>query len=291
MRVRAILVVLLTLVCAVACRRADVGQEPDVPTFNRDIAPLVWDNCAPCHRPDGQAPFSLVTYADVRSHASQIVTATKNRQMPPWLPEPGYGSFEGERHLEPVEIARLERWVARGVPEGEASDRRSPPEWRRGWQLGEPDLVVGLPDAYTLAAGGGDVFRNFVIPIPLDASRYVHGMEVRPGARGVVHHATILIDRTRASRRLDAADPQPGYSGMFSESARNPESHALGWTPGRTPVLEPPGVAWRLDPSSDLVIQLHMIPSGKPETVRPSVGLFFATAPPTRTPMDFKLGS
>jgi Flp pilus assembly protein TadD len=119
----------------------------------------------------------------------------------------------------------------------------------------------------------------------------VRGLEIRPTTRRVVHHATILIDRTKASRRLDEADPAPGYEGMFAEGARNPASQALGWTPGITPFLEAPDRAWRLERGSDLVVQLHMIPSGKSERVGLSVGLFFSDTPPSRAAVDIKLGS
>jgi Flp pilus assembly protein TadD len=123
--------------------------------------------------------------------------------------------------------------------------------------------------------------------------RYVRGMEVRPGNRHVVHHATLGIDRTRMSRLLDEADPEPGYEGMFAEGAHSPESHALGWTPGMVPAMEPADMAWRLEAGSDLVIQLHMMPEHlhEPAPVRPSVGLFFTDTTPSRFPMDFKLGS
>ena len=263
------------------------------PTYNKDIAPLVWTRCGSRHRPGQLAPFSLLSYADVRSHARQIVTATTNHVMPPWLPEPGYGQFANNRRLAPAEVDRIARWVTQGMPEGDAADRPSPPAWVDGWQLGQPDLVVELPEAYTLQPGKADVFRNFVIPIPLPSMRYVRGMEVRPGNRHVVHHATLGIDRTRTSLLLDEADPEPGYEGMFADGAHSPESHALGWTPGMVPAMEPDDMAWRLDAGSDLVIQLHMMPEHlhQPETVRPSVGLFFTDTPPTRFPMDFKLGS
>jgi tetratricopeptide (TPR) repeat protein len=280
------------LVTVVACG----GPAPEhdqlaLLTFNRDIAPLIWQHCGTCHRPGESAPFSLLDYEETRSRARQIVTVTKGGIMPPWLPVPGYGDFAGERRLQPEEISRIEQWVEQGAPEGDPDTRRAPPKWPVGWQLGTPDIVVEPPESYALPESGGDVFRNFVIPIPLESLRYVRGMEVRPGAPNVVHHATMLIDPTRASRRLDAEDPLPGYEGMFSEGAQNPDSHALGWTPGRTPVLEPADIAWRLDKGSDLVVQLHLIPSGKPELVKPSIGFFFADAAPTRMPIDFRLGS
>jgi Flp pilus assembly protein TadD len=261
------------------------------PTFNREIAPLVWARCSPCHRPGQSGPFSLITYQDVRSRARQIVSVTKNRIMPPWLPDPGSVTFVGERRLAPEHIRLIEQWVEQGAAEGDAADRRPPPQWSSGWQLGDPDLVVALAEPYALSESGPDVFRNFVLPIPLSSPRFVRGIEVRTDGRGVVHHATLLIDRTRASRMLDARDPLPGYEGMFSDTARNPDSLALGWTPGMTPVLEPQEAAWRLETGSDLVVQMHMIRSGRPESVKPEIGFFFTDAAPSRTPMDFRLGS
>ena len=283
---------LLGSLALTACRTPAWLDLSPGPTFNRDIAPLVWEHCGGCHRPGQQGPFSLLSVQDVWQRARLIVTATGRHIMPPWLPEPQYGAFAGERRLRSEDVERIAQWVKDGAPEGDPADRRPTPAWVDGWQLGRPDLVVELPEAYTLRPGGADVFRNFVVPIPLSATRFVRGMEVRPGSRGVVHHATLGIDGTRTSRRLDAQDPEPGFEGgMFSEGTHSPDNHALGWTPGMTPVMEPADMAWRLEKGSDLIIQLHMIPSGKPETVRPSVGFFFTDAPPTRRPMDFRLGS
>jgi tetratricopeptide (TPR) repeat protein len=273
-----------------ACGPAD-RRQPRLLTFNKDIAPLIWRRCGDCHRPGEIGPFSLLEYPNVRSHAQQIVKVVRTGVMPPWLPEPGYGDFVGQRRLRPDEVSAIERWVEQGALEGDAANLPARPQWPAGWRLGKPDLVVDLPKPYALAADRTDVFRNFVIPLPLPAPRFVRGLEIRPTPPGVVHHATILFDRTRASRRLDAADPDPGYEGMFSEAARNPDSHALGWTPGTTPSLDPPEYAWRLERGSDLVIQLHMVPSGKREPVGLSVGFFFSDVAPTRSPIDVKIGS
>lgn len=282
---------LAAFLCAACGGRTAPGRASPPPTFNKDMAPFVWKQCGGCHRPDGSAPFSLLTYDDVRSRARLISTVLKNRTMPPWLPESGHGNFAGERRVTADEVERFERWVADGAPLGEDSDVQPQPAWPGDWPLGQPDLILDLPEAFALAEGGPDVFRNFVIPIELTTTRFVRGVDVRPGNRTAVHHATILIDRTRESRRLDEADPKPGYEGMLPETAHNPESHALGWTPGKSASFEPPGVAWRLEPGSDLVLEMHMIPTGRPETVRPHVGLYFTGAPPTRVSLDFKLGS
>ena len=294
MRSLAACAVFLASLTLISCR-APLGDRGSAAlTFNSDIAPIVWQRCSGCHRPGEIGPFSLLTYDDVRAQGRKIVNVTKNHIMPPWLPEPGYGDLANERRLSAKEMDVIERWYAQGAPEGSPADRKSPPHWPEGWQLGQPDLTIELPEAYTLKPGESDVFRNFVLPIPIDRTRYVRGMEVRPGNNRVVHHATIGIDRTRVSRRLDEEDPEPGFAGgMFSESTSSPDNHALGWTPGMTPVMEPPDMAWRLEKGSDLIIQLHLLPSrsGKTETVRPSVGFFFTDNPPKRASIDFKLGT
>ena len=128
-----------------------------------------------------------------------------------------------------------------------------------------------------MPAGGTDAFPIFVMPIPPKARRYVRGLEFRPGNARVVHHANIRIDRTATSRRLDEADPAPGYDGLIARTAEYPDGHFLGWTPGQAGPLLPKGLAWTLDANTDLVVELPMQPSGKAETVAPSIGLSLGT--------------
>jgi Flp pilus assembly protein TadD len=262
----------------------------DPVTFNKDIAPLVADRCGMCHHPGGTAPFSLLTYGEVKRHATQIATVTASRYMPPWKADPADGPFVGQHPLSDADIALLRRWIDGGLVEGDPRDLPAPRRWTEGWQLGTPDLIVTLPEPYTLPAEGTDVFRIFVIPLPVDRLRYVRGLEFRPGNPKVVHHANIRVDTTPASRALDAADPAPGYSGLILRSADYPEGHFLGWTPGQVAPLLPKSLAWNLAPHTDLVVEVHMQPSGKPEPVQPSVGLYFSDEPPTRTPAMLRLG-
>ncbi|PYQ73184.1 MAG: hypothetical protein DMG01_22970 [Acidobacteria bacterium] len=156
-------------------------------TFARDVAPIVFERCAVCHRPNGSAPFSLLTYATARPHATQIAAVTRTRVMPPWKSEPGYGDFIGHRPLTDGEIRVLQRWLEDGAAEGDAADLPTPPQWTDGWQLGIPDLVVALAQPYVLAEEGTDVSRVFVLPIPIESMRYVRGVEFRPGNAKVVH--------------------------------------------------------------------------------------------------------
>ena len=265
-----------------------VAQDRPPVTFAKDIAPIVFARCAGCHRPDGPAPFSLLTYQDARRRAAVMAAVTASRYMPPWKPEPGHGEFIGDRRLSDREIALFNQWAAGGALEGDRADLPEPPRYRSGWQLGEPDLVISLPE-YTLGADGVDVFRNFVVPVPGSGIRYVRGLEFR-ALSTAVHHANIRLDHTPASRRLDDADPYPGYEGPVLRSADYPDGHFLGWTPGQFAPLAPKGLAWRLAPGADFVVQLHLRPTGRPERIRPLIGLFFTDDPPERLPAMLRLG-
>jgi len=257
-------------------------------TFSKNIAPIVFENCAGCHRPGASAPFSLMAYEDVKKRAKDIGRVTVGRIMPPWQPVHGYGEFEGERRLDEAQIATIERWIEQGAPEGNPTDLPAAPKFNDEWQLGKPDLIV-QPSAYTLPADGKDIYYNFVAPIPTDRNRYVAGVELLPGNRAV-HHAFINVDETRASRRLGAKSNPPGFPGMDTpESAAMPGGQLLGWQPGKMPTMNPPGLAWVLRTNTDLVLQAHMNPSGKPETIQPKVGFYFTDQPPTNTSFRIRL--
>jgi tetratricopeptide (TPR) repeat protein len=306
-RVFSALAIVAALVPAAACGRArsnDPANSTGRPalTFNKDIAPIVFEHCAMCHRPvDPEdnatpgsdpkcfagAPFPLLDYRDVRTHAQQIAEATRKRAMPPWLPERSDAVFANERRLRDDQIAMIQQWVEGGSLEGEAADRPAIPKWPEGWQLGQPDLVLSLPEPYALQAVGTDVFRNFVIPVPAGATRYVRGIEFRAGNPRSLHHASVGVDRFRVSRKIDRSDPGPGFAAMPDDRVQS----VYGWSPGKVPFMEPADRAWTLDSGSDLVLQLHMLPTGAPEVVQPTVGLFLSDTPPTHEPLTIKLES
>jgi mono/diheme cytochrome c family protein len=263
------------------------GATGQTVTFSRDLAPVLFEHCAPCHRPGGSSSFSLLTFADARPRARQLAAVTAARTMPPWLPEPGDGDFAGARRLSDQQIALFRRWVDSGMPEGAPGDLPPTPNWPSEWQLGPPDLVLTTP-AYTLRASGPDMFRNFVIHAPTKALRFVRAWEFRPGNR-VVHHATLQIDPGGASRRFDDQDVEAGYEGLIAPSARTPDGFFLDWAPGHRPQVSPDGIRWPLPPSSDLVMMLHLRPSGREESVQASVALYFSETPPARTPVMLRL--
>lgn len=209
--------------------------------------------------------------------------------MPPWKTEPGSGDFIGQEPLTDTEVELIQRWVTEGTIEGDPRDAPVP-RWSDGWHLGTPDLILTPSDRYTLGPEGPDVFRVFVLPIPVSAVRYVTGVEFRPTNTRAVHHANILLDSTPTSRALNERTPRSGEQGLLARTARYPQGHFLGWTPGEPDPLVPPDMSWRLEPGTDLVVQLHLKPTGRPELIQFSVGFFFGDRPPERIPTLLRLG-
>ena len=262
-------------------------------TFNRQIAPILYNNCSSCHHPGGAGPFSLLSYADAKRWGSSIRTVTQSRYMPPWLPEPGYGNFADDRRLSDEDVALIKSWVEAGMPEGEAAEAPKPPVFSVDWQLGPPDLILKVTSPMQVPASGTDLFRNFILPVPITQTKYIRAMEIKPGAPRVVHHANILIDRTASLRRQHRDDWQQGIPGMEltvdSGQSFDPDSHFLFWKPDSPTLIEPSGMPWRLDPGNDLILNMHLKPTGKPETVQATVGLYFADKPATAHPMLLQL--
>jgi len=332
MRCNCALAAIAIVAVGAACSRTTEQTQLAAPrevTFNGDIAPILFDNCASCHRPIEDAaprpaatsepaspkpsakaepappkpsakagssddplcvagaPFSVLDYGAVRRYARAISSAVQRRSMPPWLPEAGHGEFAGERRLRDDQMALIAKWVESGAPQGNPADAPKPPTFSGGWQLGTPDLVLTLPEAYVLQPQPGtrDVFRNFVIPVPITTTRYVRAVEFRADRPQVLHHADVAIDLGRVSRALDRAEPGPGFATMDGAQVYN----VYGWSPGKVPVMEASDNAWTLEPGTDFVLLLHMIAGATSEAVQPSIGLFFSDTPPTRTPISVKL--
>ena len=265
---------------------AVASAQPQV-TFSGDVAPIVSAKCTPCHHNGGDAPFPLTTFENVQRHAATIRAVITRGYMPPWKPAAGAGEFHGERRLTAGELEVLTRWIDGERLRGDAVERpiaRDP----GGWAQGEPDVVLTLP-AFTLRADGPDVFRNFVVPLPGGARRYVRGWQFRPGTPAV-HHANVRLDTTPASRKLDEADPAAGYEGVILRSADFPDGHFLGWTPGQTLARLDEDTAWTVEPNTDFVVQVHLRPTGKQEVIAPAIGLYLGHREPSVRPVMIRLG-
>ena len=259
-------------------------------TFSKEIAPVIYKNCAPCHRPGESAPFSLLSYEDVKRHARQIVEVTKRRYMPPFLPEPGYGDFVEERRLSDREISLIQEWVKAGSPEGSPADAPPAPKFASEWPLGTPDLVLQVTHPYDLKADGPEVFWNFIIPVSITETHWVKAVDIRPSNPRVIHHASIILDRARSARRQSpGANGFPGMDLNVAENSFDPDGTFLAWKPGSMPTVSPDGMAWRLSPGMDLILNVHLRPSGKPEKVDAAIGLYFTDKPQTKFPLLIEL--
>src|SRR5579862_78493 len=188
------------------------GSEKPV-TFNRDIAPIIFNSCASCHRPGEAAPFSLLTYEDVKKHARQIAEVTRTRNMPPWLPEPQDLKFADEMRLPAEKIDLIQKWVDQGELEGDPYDRPQQPKFVAGWRLGTPDLILKAEKPLVLPPAGTDTYWNFIFRLPMTETRWVKAIEIRPGDKQFVHHANLMVDREGSSRRREAM-PGAGFGGM-----------------------------------------------------------------------------
>src|SRR5262245_50987643 len=186
----AITIVLVARLTSISPTAASCGKTF---TFNTDVGPILFKNCAECHRPGEAAPFSVLNYKDARPWARSIREQVVSRQMPPWHADPHVGAWANDRRLSQTEIDKIAAWVDDGAQEGEAKDLPPAPQFIEGWRIGKPDLVLTMPNEFTLEASGSDEYQNFEIPLNFTEDRYVLKAEARPGNRKIVHHIIAFI--------------------------------------------------------------------------------------------------
>jgi peroxiredoxin len=260
-------------------------------TYYRDVLPILQNRCQTCHRPGEVGPFSLMTYRQAKNWGEDIKSYTQKHIMPPWKPVDS-PPFHNDRSMPDREIATLAAWVDGGMPEGNSSDGPPPKVFPKGWQLGTPDLVLTLPEDFTVAAEGRDLFRCFVLPTNLPEDKYVAAVEVRPGNPRVVHHILLYVDAAHQGRlleerqrKLDAGkktstednrgDRGPGYTVAMGIGFA-PRGGLSGWAPGHMPRYLPQGSGYLLPRGSDVVMQVHFHRNGRVEKEKTMVGLYFS---------------
>lgn len=253
---------------------SSAGQSGDV-TFARDIAPIVYANCTKCHREAAVAPFPLTTYDEVKRHAAQIRLMVELRLMPPWKPAHGYARFRDEMVLTDHEIELVNRWVDDGTPLGDQTELPEPPEFADGWQLGEPDLIIDVPES-DVPADGPDIYQYFVIPTGLTQDRLVRAIEYSSENPQLVHHASFRYDDAGEARKLDEDDPRPGYR-CFGGWGFESGGTLGGWAVGILPQPQPAGFGRPMPAGCDFVVQTHYHPNGRAATDRSRVGIYFAS--------------
>ncbi len=251
-------------------------EETRTPTWVDDIAPLLQQHCQECHRAEQIGPFPLETYLQAKRHAFDLATVTLDRRMPPWLASPDYGDtpFLHDRSLTQEEIATFEAWADAGAPRGEGEAPEAP-AFPEGWALGEPDLIIEMPEEFEVPASGSDIYRCFVIPNILPEDAEVIGIEYQPGNPRVVHHILGYIDTKGEGAKLDAQDELQGYE-CFGGPMIDITGDLSGWAPGANGQFMPEGTGRKLPTGSDVIMQVHYHPTGKVEKDRSRIGLYLA---------------
>ncbi len=280
----------IALVLAGFAQGTSVAAEPPV-TFANAIAKIVHDQCASCHRPGQSGPFSLLTYDEVAQHAATIVSVVDSGYMPPWKAAHAGIEFANDRRLSEQQKQQLRDWVAADCPQGNAADVPPPPKFSSDWALGKPDLVVKMDQPFHVPASGRDIYRSFVFPVNLPEDKWIKAIELRPTARGAVHHALFFVDEGGLNGRARDRDGQPGFRGMsflganpadVLEKVPDRMSGGLGgYVPGATPNKLPGDLARFLPAHSNIVMQTHFHPTGKAEVEQSELALYFADVAPT----------
>ena len=276
--------------------------QPAPPTFARDVAPIVYVHCIVCHREGQAAPFSLITYDDVKKRGTLIASVTARRYMPPWhaTAAPGFPDFRDDRRLSDAEIATLKSWVDGGMAAGDLTKAPQPPAFPSGWTLGEPDVVLSFPHAIDVPADGPDLYRNIVLPLDMPNDRWITAVDYEPSTRKVVHHALFFLAPAVDAADINEDDILPGLGarsllgGGRGRGARGgggrgggQQGDAAGgiggWVPGMTPRFFPDGIAQPLPAHTSVVAQLHLHPSGKAEHEQGRIAIYFAKKPPAKS--------
>jgi hypothetical protein len=250
-------VFLVIAFCVVALASGPGGAKKSDVTFNKDVAPIFFNNCVQCHRPGEIAPMSLMSYKDARPWARSIKEKVATGVMPPWHADPHYGSFANDRRLSENDINTIATWVDQGAKEGIAKDLPAAPQFLEGWNIGKPDVVFYLPQEYAVPASGVVEYKYFKVATNFKEDKWIQAAEIRPGVRGVVHHIIV-----------------------FSQKANEPQRLIVGYAPGEQPAVISRGLARKIPAGSDLIFQVHYTPNGTEAKDKSYVGFVFAKEPP-----------
>jgi mono/diheme cytochrome c family protein len=241
-------------------------SSPAAVTFTKDVAPILYKNCVKCHRPGAIAPMSLVNFDAARPWAKAIKEQVSTRVMPPWFADPRYGKFANDASLSQKDIDTIVAWVNAGAPKGNDADLAPPPNLDEdGWTIGKPDVILTMKEEYLVPADGMVEYLYFEIPTNFTEDKWVQSLEIRPGNSSVVHHVI-----------ASAHDPGTGGAALRRVTG---EVQLGGYTPNRTGIVFPPGVAKRIKAGSSIVLQMHYTPNGEAAKDRTSVGFVFAKSP------------
>jgi len=303
--------VVLAMVLAVATPAAAQNGKAS-PTFNQDVGPILLSRCAECHRPNQIAPMSLLSYQDARPWAKAIKAKVIAREMPPWFADPRYGKFKNDRSLTQSEIDMIAAWADAGAPQGNGAPPPIPRFADAGWSHPsgrEPDLVIQFPIEWKVAANGEMPNFNLYTPLPFDDARLVSATQVLPGNVEATHHiTTAVVNMPRGTvlgrgpawlggpvtDYVPVAEKGVTVDNTGDRAVVEDEEDAGGfgaYIPGASVRVAKPGQARliRGDRSRYIRWNLHYQATGKPETARPSIGVWWDTGS-TGTNLERSLG-
>jgi hypothetical protein len=255
---------------------------PSVPTFSKDVAPILYRRCVSCHSDTKIAPFSLLRYSDVKQRALTIAAVTESKYMPPWKAKPNYGEFSDVAALTPAERATLKQWAVGGAPEGDPRDAPVPPKFLPGWRLGKPDLIA-VPDLPTkIPAEGRDFFRDYLIDPQITKPTWVRAVDFLPSNQGTVHHIIPALVKKEEADKLRKMPFDFDDRSWKQESLKGIEKYnVLGfWSTGASPFVAAKDTAFLINPGDCIVLDVHYKPKGKVEMEQPQVAFYFSEAEP-----------
>ena len=251
------------------------------PTFSKDVAPIVFNNCATCHRPGEIAPMSLLTYENVRPWARAIREQVAIGNMPPWHATQPRGTFSNDRRLSDKEKDTLIRWVDAGAPKGDPKDLPPPPKFADGWEIGTPDVIISMPKEFEVPESGTIAYQFFQAPTNFTEDKWVQAIEIRPGARRVVHHVLVFCREPGTPRPIPFVQIEPKVPGLAQrEHSQNRGALIATTAPGTNAMTFKPGTALQIRAGAVLTFQVHYTANGTAARDRTSVGLIFAKQPP-----------
>jgi hypothetical protein len=284
------------------------SQTTTNPTFSENIAPIVFKNCSPCHRPGQAGPFSLLTYDDVARKAKTIAAVTKARIMPPWPADPTYSRFIGERVLQDNEIQMIQTWVANGSPAGDPAKLRQP-AFPSGPVMGKPDLVVKMREPVRIPGDNADHFMVLKIPYELPEDRYVSAIEFVPGDSKRIHHMNGHIVQYDDKKRDPFEGPyvvdrsslktlEESYDAirLLNDDGSYPElsPSVANYLPGAvSPSGYPEGIGgWKLNRRGAFLLRdVHYAPSPVETSDQSYFNVYFSDKPPLRPTQHMQLGT
>ena len=265
------------------------GKNTSVVTFSKDVAPILYDKCASCHRPGEMAPMALINYKDVRPWAKSIREKVTNREMPPWYADPNHGQFANDPRLTEKQIAAIQAWVEGGAKEGDPKDLPPAPKFvDTGWKFGQPDVVLSMTEEYSVPADGTVPYKYYAVPTNFTEDKYVQYAEIKRGERSVVHHVIVSVREPDQGPPLPAgeiknnvqrANPEDQQRQQTARRGNNPDRMLVGWAPGMSPLTLQPGNAKLVKKGSTLVFQMHYTTNGVAAKDRTGVGLWFSKTP------------